>query len=225
MSLRRLLGGSRRGPAGPGGTPPRGMRATSYRSREERVAHLVRATRGADRRWVAAAQELVGVGDAVWEIGAASGEFAFAAAILAGSAGTVLVVTVDPDRAERLRQAADRLEGPDARFDVLEAGPGGGRADPTALDELLDRQRAPTLVKLDLAGAAARPFEGAARLLSEVRPILLVEVAEPARDAVGAALQRHRYQLFDAFTNPSDRLRLDRPVATTLAIPGRPASS
>jgi hypothetical protein len=174
---------------------------------------------------VAAAQELVGVGDAVWEVGSASGEFAFAAAILAGSSGSVLVIALDRGRAERLRQAADRLEAPDARLDVLDAGPGGGRVDPSELDALLGRHRPPTLVKLDLAGPPVRPFGGADRLLSEVRPILLVEVAEPARDAVGAALQRHRYQFFDAFTNPADRLRLDRPAATTLAIPGRPASA
>jgi hypothetical protein len=52
-----------------------------------------------------------------------------------------------------------------------------------------------------------------------------VTVAEPSRAAVGALLHRGRYRLFDAFTNPSDRLHLELPVENTLAIPGRLASA
>ena len=93
----------------------------------------------------------------------------------------------------------------------------------TTLDALLEKRRVPTLVKLDVEGSEVRVLKGATHLLSEVRPVLLLEVSSICRQEVGSLLRRHRYQLFDAFTNPSDRLRLDEPAENTLAIPGRPA--
>lgn len=95
----------------------------------------------------------------------------------------------------------------------------------TSLDALLDRYRAPTLVKIDVEGSEAHVLAGADRLLSDVQPILLIEVSQPCREEVAERLRRHRYQLFDAFINPADRLRLDSPVENTLAIPGRVASA
>lgn len=199
-----------------------------YLSREERASRVARRLEGTGRRWVEAAIELVGTGDAIWAIGASPGPFTIASAILAGSSGYVLAVAFDRAAADELRAVRDRLQAPDARFDVLGLTAPGvetGGCDPGDVDRLLGRQRAPTLLRLDCPGEEARLLAGAARILSEARPILLITVAEPSRAAVGGLLLRMRYQLFDAFTNPSDRLRLDAPVEHTLAIPGRLASA
>ena len=195
---------------------------------EERVSRIARRLGGTQRRWIESARELVGAGDAVWALGASPGVFAIVSALLARSGGSVLAIVAERAAASELREARDHLRAPDARLDVLEldaAGGSPGGCDPANLDRLLDRQRAPTLVRLDLPGEEMKVLAGAGRLLTDVRPILLVTVTEPTRAAVGGLLQRGRYQLFDAFTNPADRLRLELPAGNTLAIPGRLASA
>ncbi len=88
------------------------------------------------------------------------------------------------------------------------------------LDQLLAKHPSPTLVKIDTEGSEGRILAGAERLLGEVRPTFLIEVSAPCAGAVAAIFRANHYQLFDAELNPGDRLRLDRPVANTLAIPG-----
>lgn len=89
------------------------------------------------------------------------------------------------------------------------------------LDSLLERSPAPTVVKIDAEGSEARVLAGAARLLGEVRPVLLIEVSAACREEVSTVLKANSYRLFDAETEPGDRFRLDLAAANTLALPGR----
>jgi FkbM family methyltransferase len=86
-------------------------------------------------------------------------------------------------------------------------------------DSLLGRSPAPQVVKIDVEGAELLCLLGAARLLREVRPVLLCEVTEENAGEVGALLRGHGYTLFDAATAPGQRRPLDRPAWNTLALP------
>ncbi|MBZ0103668.1 MAG: FkbM family methyltransferase, partial [Thermoanaerobaculia bacterium] len=88
------------------------------------------------------------------------------------------------------------------------------------LDQLLAKHPPPTLVKIDTEGSEAPILAGAERLLGEIRPTFLIEVSAPCAGAVATIFRANHYQIFDAELNPSDRLRLDRAAARTLAIPG-----
>jgi FkbM family methyltransferase len=88
------------------------------------------------------------------------------------------------------------------------------------LDGLLDRFPAPQVVKIDIEGAEVLCLRGAARLLREIRPILLCEVTEENAAEAGALLRGHGYTLFDAGTPAGQRQSLDRPPWNTLALPG-----
>jgi FkbM family methyltransferase len=87
------------------------------------------------------------------------------------------------------------------------------------LDALLATLRPPTLVKIDVEGAEAHCLAGAGRLLSEIRPVLLCEVAAWNSGMVSGILRRQRYTILDAAAAPATR----RPLATapwnTLAVP------
>jgi FkbM family methyltransferase len=87
------------------------------------------------------------------------------------------------------------------------------------LDDLLDAFAAPRLVKIDVEGAEALCLQGAERLLSEVRPTIVCEVAEENGGAVGDRLRRHGYTLFDAAAPADRRQPLAAPVWNTLAVP------
>lgn len=97
---------------------------------------------------------------------------------------------------------------------------GSAEVEVVTLDDLLRGRRRPTVVKIDVEGSEARVLDGAAQLLGEVRPTLLIEVSAPVAEKVGRVLRANHYQIFDARMNPADRTRLDVPVADTLAIPG-----
>jgi FkbM family methyltransferase len=83
-------------------------------------------------------------------------------------------------------------------------------------DSLLGGYFPPQVVKVDVEGAELLFLRGAARLLREVRPVLLCEVTEENAGEAGALLRGHGYSLFDA----TDRRPLDRPSWNTLALPG-----
>ncbi len=87
------------------------------------------------------------------------------------------------------------------------------------LDGLLDWFPAPGLVKIDVEGAEDLCLQGAERLLSMVRPVLLLEVTEANSRAVGDLLRRHSYTLFDAAAAPDLRQPLAVPPWNTLAVP------
>ena len=87
-------------------------------------------------------------------------------------------------------------------------------------DELLEMFRPPTLWKMDVEGAEMEVFQAAERLLSEVRPIIYVEVRAKNQESFAALARKHRYRMFD----PSEPLGLSRmelpvPKFNCLAIP------
>ena len=87
------------------------------------------------------------------------------------------------------------------------------------LDGLLSRYRPPGLVKIDVEGSEDRVLRGASRLLAEIRPVLLVEVSAPHREAVGRRLRVAGYRLFDAERDPGCEAALGTPAENTLALP------
>jgi FkbM family methyltransferase len=91
-------------------------------------------------------------------------------------------------------------------------------------DALLNRSPAPQVVKIDVEGAELLCLRGAARLLEEVRPVLLCEVTEENAEAAGALLGGHGYTLFDAAAPAGRRHALDRAAWNTLALPTRTRS-
>lgn len=68
-------------------------------------------------------------------------------------------------------------------------------------------------------------LRGAGRLLAEVRPALLLEVAESNAEAVGALLAAARYRLFDAAEPAEGFPPVARPVWETLALPEERAAA
>lgn len=92
------------------------------------------------------------------------------------------------------------------------------------LDSLLDAFPPPRFLKIDVEGAEALCLRGAERLLGEVRPLLVCEVAAENADEVEERLSRHGYTLFDAALPPARRVPLARPAWNTLALPGAPSS-
>ncbi|SBW22322.1 FkbM family methyltransferase [Candidatus Protofrankia californiensis] len=89
------------------------------------------------------------------------------------------------------------------------------------LDLLLEHFAAPDILKIDVEGAEHLVLEGAERLLSDIRPTIVCEVAAENSVAITAILAKHGYQIFDA----SQTTRTRRPVAiapwATLAVPGK----
>lgn len=87
------------------------------------------------------------------------------------------------------------------------------------LDWLLDWFPAPAVLKIDIEGAEALALRGGRRVLSEVRPRLLLEVFEENASDVGDMLRGCGYRLFDAEARPEDRTPLVRPAYNTVALP------
>jgi FkbM family methyltransferase len=117
----------------------------------------------------------------------------------------------------RRSRSANRLEG------GIGTQTGGVRERQTVVtlpaDALLDRFRPPSFVKVDIEGLETAFLRGAARLLREVRPKLLVEVAGAHAAEVADVLTAAGYALYDADAPEGAA----RPVATaawnTLALP------
>ncbi len=87
------------------------------------------------------------------------------------------------------------------------------------MDDLLERTFAPGLVKIDVEGAEWSVLRGASRLLTELRPTLVVEVSRH-RDEVGRLLAEQGYRLLDAEAGYRE---IERPAYNTVAVPaGRP---
>jgi FkbM family methyltransferase len=149
----------------------------------------------------------------VWDVGAHLGYVALAAARIVHPGGTVVAFEPVPGNRERL---ADSVALNDAAGVVVapfaiarEGGEGtlhehdtslewtlrpterAGRVPVTllSLDDALERYPAPRLVKLDAEGVELEALEGATRLLTEHRPLLIVESAdEGARATLGRLL-------------------------------------
>lgn len=85
------------------------------------------------------------------------------------------------------------------------------------LDWLLEQGMTPNVVKIDVEGAESRVLKGAKRLLSEVRPVILIEVIDRECEEVTEILLRNGYTLFDWDAKP--RTRIERAAVNTLALP------
>ena len=85
------------------------------------------------------------------------------------------------------------------------------------LDWLLEHTPPPALVKLDVEGSELDLYEGAHRLLTEIRPILMCESQHRNRPAVTTVLRRYNYRLYEWGTSP--RVELEMAAFNTLAIP------
>jgi FkbM family methyltransferase len=87
------------------------------------------------------------------------------------------------------------------------------------LDTILEYFDFPTFVKIDIEGAEAMALCGAGRLLSEVRPVVYIEVGAEANEAVTSILSKAGYVLFDGSVPVDKQAAIDRCVYNTLAIP------
>ncbi|SNQ51094.1 conserved hypothetical protein [Frankia canadensis] len=87
------------------------------------------------------------------------------------------------------------------------------------LDHLLAHLPAPDVLKIDVEGAEETVLQGGARMLSEVRPTIICEVAAPNADPVGVLLRAHGYRIVDGALAPTTRRPLASAPWTTLAAP------
>jgi len=181
---------------------------------DPRLFHLVR--------------EYVKPGNIVWDVGANMGVFTFAAAARVGAQGRVISFEADPTMAALIHRTERRPDPASAPVDLMcvavascrgverlcvtpDAGQqhlesGASKVEwtctfpvPTVtLDEMLDHFPHPDLLKSDIEGAEVAMFKGAQRLLSQVRPTILVEVKIPNIREVARLLHEHNYAIFDA---------------------------
>jgi FkbM family methyltransferase len=86
------------------------------------------------------------------------------------------------------------------------------------LDLLLAEFGPPVVVKIDVEGAEGLVLQGATTLLTEARPVLIIEVSGGNRAAVSAQLQQADYALFDATTETMVE-EIPLCVFNTLAVP------
>jgi precorrin-6B methylase 2 len=118
-------------------------------------------------------------GDVCYDVGAAGGYYAFAFARLAAP-GEVHCFETEPAAADELRTLAARNSHLGSRILVHHArvGGGGAGAGGTSLDTAVydSRYPAPNVIKIDAEGAEVDILHGAARLLREHHPRLLIEV-------------------------------------------------
>jgi FkbM family methyltransferase len=93
------------------------------------------------------------------------------------------------------------------------------------LDWLLERRESPALIKVDVEGAETAVLSGATKLLSAVRPVVIIEVASENAAAVTSNLASAHYQLFDGDAT----LWFEHPVPkacwNTIAIPAERVQS
>jgi len=116
----------------------------------------------------------------------------------------------------RRGRSANFLEG----FGLTDAG--GSReiqwVPTVTLDWLLERFPAPQVLKIDVEGAEALVLRGARRTLSEIRPVVLCEVAAENAGWVAEFLQAHEYLLLDADCPRGERQPLAQASWNTLAV-------
>lgn len=159
---------------------------------------------GFDADLVQLARDHVHPGSVVWDIGANCGVFAFSAAharsvvaveadpflcnllqksVLVNSPCSITVLAGAVSDRCSIAEFAISARGRASNHLVAHGGrsQSGGRRDtllvPTiTLDAMLDELPAPTFVKIDVEGAELSVLRGAKRLLSEIRPVIYVEV-------------------------------------------------
>jgi FkbM family methyltransferase len=154
--------------------------------------------------------EVLRPGDLFYDVGAHVGFFSVCAAALGAR-----VVAVEPDAANAARLRVNAaLNGFEVR--VVEAAawsesgsvslergdsPKEGRVAPgtgvraVVIDELVEAEGAPVLIKLDVEGAEVEALRGAQRTLERDRPVVLCELhGDAARQEVAALLDGYRVE-------------------------------
>jgi hypothetical protein len=137
-------------------------------------------------------------GNVCYDVGAAGGYYAFAFARLAAP-GEVHCFETEPAAAAELRTLADRNAHLGSRIVVHHAQVGASDRDAgiTSLDTVVYHRRypAPNVIKIDAEGAEVDILHGAARLLREHRPRLLIEVhSQELEDECDRLLTQAGYQ-------------------------------
>jgi FkbM family methyltransferase len=170
-----------------------------------------------ERYEAALVARLLAPGEVFWDVGANVGYFSLVAAAALGDTGQVLAfepgaaalerltenVGLNPDKnirifnlavADRDGEAtlyrADGIADSSASLFAAAAGGAFGETCVTvALDSFLKREnlRPPDFLKLDVEGAELAALEGAAGILADSRPLLLVEMEEKNLMAAGAS--------------------------------------
>lgn len=147
--------------------------------------------------WVAdALRACLRAGDVAWDVGAYIGYFTLLMRRLCGP-DRVLALEPDSGNAQRLRRALSINGAHDV--EVLEAaagagvgrlvlsafsghpaasaaGAGGHAVSVTTLDSLAATRTAPRLIKLDVEGDEGDVLDGAQKLVSEIRPLWIIEL-------------------------------------------------
>ncbi|HYO00331.1 MAG TPA: FkbM family methyltransferase [Actinomycetota bacterium] len=169
-------------------------------------------------------------GDTAFDVGAHLGFFTLLMARLAGDEGRVVSVEADPFMGRNLE--ANLVRNENANVTVVRAaagkvaverrftpGAGGGighLADDgeiavagTTLDLLAERYGTPQLIKVDVEGGELEVLAGGARLLSDHRPILVVEVHDQQiQDDTVQLLNGFDYDISFIQDDPSRRQHL-----------------
>ncbi len=170
-----------------------------------------------ERYEAALVARLLDPGEVFWDVGANVGYFSLVAAAAVGEAGQVLAFEPGAAALERLREnvslnpfpqikvynlaAADRegeavlyrsegIADSSASLFAVAAGTSGGEVCRTVtLDGFLKQENLPppNFLKLDVEGAELAALQGAAAILGDSRPLLLVEMEEKNLRAAGAS--------------------------------------
>ena len=170
-----------------------------------------------ERYEAALVARLLDPGEVFWDVGANVGSFALVAAAAVGENGEVLAfepgaaslerltenVSLNPDQKIRIYNLAvadadgeatlyraDGIADSSASLFSAAAGASGGETCRTvALDGWLKQEglRPPDFLKLDVEGAELAALQGAAGILAESSPLLLVEMEEKNLAAAGAS--------------------------------------
>jgi hypothetical protein len=88
-----------------------------------------------------------------------------------------------------------------------------------ALDTLLGDFPPPQFLKVDIEGAELLLLAGASRVLSDVKPIILIEVNDATWPGASSTLRMAGYDLFDGDLPPESRTPATPLTCNLLAIP------
>lgn len=93
------------------------------------------------------------------------------------------------------------------------------------LDTLLDCCPAPTFIKIDVEGAELQVLMGGHRMLTEIRPMIYIEVDGSKTREVTSLFGENHYALFDGAVPLAPGGRVSECVFNTLAIPEEQVSA
>jgi FkbM family methyltransferase len=87
------------------------------------------------------------------------------------------------------------------------------------LDWLASKLPAPNVIKCDVEGAEAEVFSGQARILNEIRPVIICEVSAAAATPMTGMLVESGYVLYNGERPLAANAGMDRTSWNTIAIP------